>query len=40
MMKNAVVAATGQAIKYKHLRVILNHSVGRAHGRPRRRANL
>jgi hypothetical protein len=40
MMKNAVVAATGQAIKYKHLHVILNHSVGRAHGRPRRRANL
>src|SRR5262249_41281678 len=29
MMKNAVVAATGQAIKYKYLRLILNHS---AHG--------
>jgi hypothetical protein len=40
IMKNAVVAATGQAIKYKYLRVILNHSVGRARGRPRRGANL
>src|SRR5262249_8971690 len=30
--ENAVVAATGQAIKYKYLRVILNHSVGRARG--------